>query len=145
MDFVACKPLFEAMGENINYMGQAGNGQHTKLANQVAIAGAMSGLCEALSYSEKNGLDLETVFQAIRTGSAASRQMEAYGPRILRNDMNPGFFMKHFIKDMALAEEGAKDSGLELGVLNHVLCMYRELEAEGSGDLGTQALIQYYK
>ena len=121
-DYEACMPLFEAMGTNINYQGKAGCGQHCKLANQIMIAGTLSGVCEALTYEKEQGLD----------------------PEVLKDDYAPGFFMKHFIKDMKLALIEANRKGLSLDVLSMVLANYEELEQEGYGDLGTQALMKFY-
>ncbi len=143
--FEQCMPLFEAMGKNIRYEGRAGNGQHTKMCNQIAIAGALSGACEALAYAKAVGLDTEVMLDSISTGAAASAQLSNVASRILKDDYAPGFFVKHFIKDMGLASEEAHNAGAKLGVLEYVLDMYRELEAEGCGDLGTQALIKYYE
>lgn len=143
-DYDVCMELFEAMGTNINYEGKAGCGQHCKLANQIMIAGALSGVCEALTYAEAKGLDLDTFFRSVSTGSAGSRQFETLGPKIIGGDYAPGFFMKHFIKDMKLALIEANMSGLDLGVLSQVLANCEELEAEGMGELGTQALMKYY-
>lgn len=143
-DFDACHTLFEAMGTNINYQGKAGSGQHCKLANQIMIAGTLSGVCEALTYAKVKGLDLNTVLKSVSTGAAGSKQLECFGPKIVEEDYAPGFFMKHFIKDMKLALIEANMSELDLGVLSQVLANYEELEAEGYGDLGTQALIKYY-
>lgn len=142
--FEACLPLFEAMGKNIRYQGKAGNGQHAKMCNQIAIAGAISGVCEAMAYAKANGLDVGTMVDSIATGAAGSAQLNAYGHRILKGDFAPGFFIKHFIKDMRLASEEAEAGGLHLGVLSYVLSMYEEMEREGHGEEGTQALIQYY-
>lgn len=144
-DYEACMPLFEAMGTNINYQGKAGCGQHAKLANQIMIAGTLSGVCEALAYGKAKGLDLETLLRSVSTGAAGSRQLDTFGPKILAGDYAPGFFMKHFIKDMRLALIEANRSDLSLEVLSQVLANYEELEAEGCGDLGTQALIKYYE
>lgn len=143
--FEQCMPLFEAMGKNIRYEGRAGNGQHTKMCNQIAIAGALSGACEALAYAKAVGLDPAVMLDSISTGAAGSAQLSNVASRILKDDYAPGFFVKHFIKDMGLADEEAKNAGARLGVLEYVLDMYRELEAEGLGDLGTQALIKYYE
>ena len=142
--FDACRPVFEAMGKNINYEGKAGNGQHTKMCNQIAIAGAIAGACEALSYAKGVGLDVQTMLDSISTGAAGSAQMSNVIPRILKDDLNPGFFIKHFIKDMKLADEEAVDADVKLGTLEYVLGMYEKLEKDGLGDLGTQALIKYY-
>lgn len=144
-DYEACLPLFEAMGTNINYQGKAGCGQHCKMANQIMIAGTLSGVCEALTYAKAKGLDLETVLKSVSTGAAGSKQLDTFGPKILAGDYAPGFFMKHFIKDMKLALIEANMSELDLGVLSQVLANYEELEAEGYGDLGTQALMKYYE
>ena len=132
-DFEILQPVFQGMGTNINYMGKAGMGQHAKMANQIMIAGALSGVCEALRYAQANGLDLETLLKAVSTGAAGS------------GDYAPGFFLKHFIKDMGLAEEEAEKKDLSLPVLHQVLKEYRELAKEGKGDLGTQALFTYYE
>lgn len=144
-DYEACRPLFEAMGTNINYKGEAGCGQHAKLANQIMIAGTLSGVCEAITYAKAKGLDLPTVLRSVSTGAAGSKQLDIFGPKILAEDYAPGFFMKHFIKDMKLALTEANMSELSLDVLSQVLANYEELEAEGYGDLGTQALMKYYE
>ena len=144
-DYEACRPLFEAMGTNINYQGEAGCGQHAKLANQIMIAGTLSGVCEAITYAKAKGLDLPTVLRSVSTGAAGSKQMDIFGPKILAEDYAPGFFMKHFIKDMKLALTEANMSELSLDVLSQVLANCEELEAEGYGDLGTQALMKYYE
>ena len=144
-DYEICLPLFEAMGTNINYQGKAGCGQHCKLANQIMIAGTLSGICEALAYAKAKGLDLETVLNSVSTGAAGSRQLDMFGPKILEGDYAPGFFVKHFIKDMKLALTEANRSELNLGVLSQVLANYEELAVEGYADLGTQALMKYYE
>ena len=123
----------------------AGCGQHCKLANQIMIAGALSGVCEALTYAKEKGLDLNVFSKSVATGAAGSRQFDLFGPKIIEKDYAPGFFMKHFIKDMKLALIEANRSGLNLEVLSQVLAIYEELEADGNGDLGTQALIKYYE
>ncbi len=144
-DYEACMPVFEAMGTNINYQGAAGSGQHAKLANQIMIAGTLSGVCEALTYAKAKGLDLNTVLNSVSTGAAGSKQLDLFGPKIIAEDYAPGFFLKHFIKDMTLALTEANRSGLYLDVLSQVLANYEELQAKGYGDLGTQALIKYYE
>ena len=138
-------PLFEAMGTNINYQGSAGCGQHAKMANQIMIAGTLSGVCEALTYAKAKGLNLDTVLKSVATGAAGSKQLDTFGPKILAGDYAPGFFLKHFVKDMKLALIEANRSGLSLDVLSQVLANYEELEAEGYGELGTQALMKYYE
>ncbi len=144
-DYDACRGLFEAMGENINYEGKAGCGQHCKLANQIMIAGTLSGVCEALAYAKEKGLDLDTFVRSVASGAAGSRQFDTFAPKIIADDYAPGFFMKHFIKDMKLALIEANRSGLDLVVLSQVLADCEELEAEGYGELGTQALMKFYE
>lgn len=141
----SCLPVFEAMGKAIGYEGKAGNGQHTKMCNQIAIAGALSGVCEAMVYAKANGLDVNTMVDSIATGAAGSAQLNAMAPRILSGDFAPGFFIKHFIKDMKLAAEEAEGAGIRLGVLDHVLSMYESMAASGHEDEGTQALVKYYQ
>lgn len=142
--YQACLPIFQAMGTTIIYEGVAGAGQHTKMVNQIMIAGNIAGVCEALSYAKKVGLDLPKVLEGISKGAAGSAQLEAYAPRLLKGDLEPGFYIKHFIKDMRIADEEGSSRGLHLNVLNAVLDMYLKLMADGEGSLGTQALIKYY-
>lgn len=144
-DFEACMPLFEAMGTNINYQGKAGCGQHAKLANQIMIAGTLSGVCEAFAYAKAKGLDREIVFRSVATGAAGSKQLDTFGPKIIAGDHAPGFYMKHFIKDMKLALSEANMCELDLNILSQALTNYEELEREGYGDLGTQALMKRYE
>lgn len=143
-DFTACLPIFKALGTNINYQGQAGCGQHAKLANQIIIAGTLSGVCEALAYAKAKGLNGQTFLDSVSTGAAGSRQLDTFGPKILAADYAPGFFVKHFVKDMQLAFAEAEKSGLHLDVLRQALDNYQDLEAQGCADLGTQALIKHY-
>ena len=143
--FDRMQDVFAAMGTNIIYEGQAGNGQHTKMANQIAIAGTIAGVCEALAYARKTGLDEQTMLDSISAGAAGSWQMTNQVPRMLKGDFDPGFFIKHFIKDMAIATEEAEKESLTLPVLADVLSMYRTLDSSGLGDLGTQALIKYFE
>ena len=143
--FDDCLPVFQAMGTNITWFGPAGCGQHAKMANQIMIAGALSGVCEALAYAKAEGLDRSTLVNALSSGAAGSKQLDFQGHKILDGDFAPGFFMKHFIKDMRLAEEEANHSGLDLNVLRQTLENCRALEQQGCGDLGTQALIKFYE
>ena len=143
-DYEACHKVFEAMGTNINYEGGPGCVQHTKMANQIMIAGTLSGVCEAMRYAEAQGLDLHTLLDSVATGAAGSKQLDAFGEKIIEGDFAPGFFMKHFIKDMNLAVEEAESKGLDLKILKQVLENYRTLE-EAYGDLGTQTLIKFYR
>ena len=143
-DFDACLPVFEAVGNNIRYMGKSGNGQHAKMANQIVIAGTISGICEAFTYAKKEGIDLQTLYDAISTGAAGSMQMTTNGAKILAGDERPGFKLMHFVKDMGIAEEEASKAGLRLDILTATLEHYRTLEEQGFGEAGTQALMRYY-
>ncbi len=138
-------PVFQAMGSRINYMGPAGSGQHTKMANQIAIAGAISGVCEALTYSRKAGLDLEGVLACIGAGAASSWQMNNLGPKMVQGDDRPGFLIKHMLKDLKIALEEAEAENLDLPVLALVEGMYETLTGQGRQEEGTQALIHYFE
>lgn len=143
-DFEAMHPLFEAMGSTIIHEGAAGFGQHTKMANQIAIAGTLAGTAEAISYAKAAGLDLNLMMDTITKGAAGSWQLENLGRKMLVDDYNPGFYIKHFIKDMKIADQEALSRHLTLKVLETVLSMDESLK-ERYGDLGTQALIKYYE
>ena len=144
-DFNACLPLFKAMGTNINHFGAAGAGQHCKLANQIMIAGSLSGVVEAFAYAEKQGLDLPLVMKALSTGAAGSKQLDAFGPKIIADNYNPGFFLKHLVKDLRLAKEEGLAVGLDLEMLETVLAEYEDLLSKGYGDLGTQGLMKRFR
>ena len=141
----ACLPLFQAMGKQVVYEGPAGSGQHTKMANQIALGGAIAGVCEALAYGKRAGLDLPAMLQSISAGAAGSWQMSNMAPRMLASDFAPGFFIKHYIKDMDIALQEAEGFGLHMQVLEEVRKMYVALAQEGKENLGTQALYQYYE
>lgn len=136
--------VLKCLGTNIIYTGLKGSGQHTKMANQIAIAGTIAGVCESLAYSIKMGLDPNIVLDAISTGAAGSWQMSNTAPRILNNDFNPGFYIKHFVKDMKLAIEEANNQDLNLIIVSEVLKMYQKLELDGFENLATSALFKYY-
>ncbi|MDI9371035.1 MAG: NAD(P)-dependent oxidoreductase [Synergistaceae bacterium] len=137
-------PLFELMGKSILLMGGPGSGQHTKMANQVAIASNMMGVCEAVAYAKKSGLDPERVLAAITGGAAGSWSLSNLAPRMLAGDFAPGFFVKHFIKDMRIAIEESERMGLEAPGLEKAFELYTRLAGEGGEDFGTQALFKIY-
>ena len=143
--FDKCLPVFEAMGTNIVYEGASGAGQHTKMANQIALAGCLAGTCEAIAYARAAGLDPKTVLDTISTGAAGSWQMTNNGYKILEGNYDPGFFVEHFIKDMRIAVEEADARSRELPVLKDVLALFEKLDADGGAKLGTQALIKEYE
>lgn len=143
--FEAMVPLFEKLGKNIRYMGAASFGQHTKMANQIAVAGAIAATTEAILYAQAAGLDANDVLAAISTGAAGSWQLTNNGPKILSGDTKPGFYIQHFVKDMGLILEESADFHLDLPVLQKVYEKYLILLGEGHGLLGTQALIKAYR
>ena len=143
-DYKACLPLLRAMGTNINYMGGPGMGQHTKLANQIMIAGTIAGVCEAMTYAKSKDIDLSKFLRAVSTGAAGSKQLDTIAPRILDRDFTPGFSIKHFVKDLLLAVDESNKENLNLDVLVTVMSHYRKLESDGFSENGTQALIKYY-
>src|SRR5262245_3973210 len=137
----AVRPLLECMGKTIIHQGQAGAGQHTKMVNQVLIASNMIGVCEALLYGYKAGLDLKTVLQSVGGGAAASWSLNNLGPRIIDRNFEPGFFVEHFIKDMGIALEEAKRMNLALPGLALANQLYLAVQAQGWGRKGTHALM----
>jgi 3-hydroxyisobutyrate dehydrogenase len=136
----ALQPCWEAMGKTIIHQGAAGAGQHTKMVNQTLIASGMIGVCEALLYAHKAGLDLPTVLQSVAPGAAGSWSLSNLGPRIIANNFDPGFFVEHFIKDMGIALDEAKRMGICLPGLALAHQLYIALKAQGHGRDGTHAL-----
>ncbi|HEX6985086.1 MAG TPA: NAD(P)-dependent oxidoreductase, partial [Planctomycetaceae bacterium] len=134
----ALRPCFEAMGKTIVHQGGPGAGQHTKMVNQILIATGMIGVCEALLYGYKAGLDLETVLKSVSTGAAGSWSLSNYGPRMMANNFDPGFFVEHFIKDMGIALAEAKRMNLSMPGLALAEQLYVSLKAKGHGRKGTQ-------
>ncbi len=138
-------PLFRIMGENIVYQGSAGKGQHTKMANQIAIAAGMVAVSEALAYAGRAGLDPETVLESIGKGAAASWSLNNLGPRMIAGNFEPGFYVKHFIKDMTIALTSAKALDLDTPGLSLAKTLYDRLSAAGCSDEGTQALFKLFR
>lgn len=134
-------PLFSQMGKTIVYQGAAGAGQHTKMTNQILISTNMIGVCEALLYAYKAGLDLETVMQSVGPGAAGSWSLSNLGPRMIAGNFDPGFFVEHFLKDMGIALAESRRMGLALPGLALAEQLYRAVEAQGMGRNGTHALL----
>ncbi|MGH2317322.1 NAD(P)-dependent oxidoreductase [Planococcus sp. SE5232] len=143
--FKQISPILNLFGENIVFQGPAGSGQHTKMCNQITIASNMVGVCESLIYAKKAGLDPERVLRSISTGAAGSWSLSNLAPKMINEDFRPGFYIKHFIKDMKIAAEEAESWGLELPGLKLSLKMYEQLAAQGYEDKGTQSLIRQYE
>lgn len=142
--FERAKPLFALMGETIVHQGPAGSGQACKMANQIAIASGMLGVCESMAYAQAAGLDPETVLESIGQGAAGSWSLTNLAPRMLKKDFEPGFYVKHFIKDLGIALDSAREFDIELPGLALARELYERLSAKGYEDAGTQALFQLY-
>ena len=143
--FEKAEDIFKAMGKNIYLMGGPSFGQHTKACNQIAVAGATAAYTEAMVYAKNVGLDMEKMFTAISSGAAGSWQIDNMAPRAMKEDFDPGFFIKHFIKDMKIISSEMENKGVELPMLNSVLKMYEEMAEKGLEDYGTQSLIKRFE
>lgn len=137
------EPVFRLMGNNVVYQGKAGNGQHTKMCNQIAIANNMIGVCEAITYAKSVGLDPNKVLESIQAGSAGSATLNKYAPMIINDDMSVTFYTKHFIKDLKIALDEATRLGLALPGLDVAVRLYESLQKE-YGESGIQSLIHAY-
>ena len=137
----ALGPCWQAMGKTVVHQGGPGAGQHTKMVNQILIATNMIGVCEALLYGYKAGLDLETVMQSVGSGAAGSWSLSNLGTRMMANNFDPGFFVEHFIKDMGIALAESKRMGLALPGLALAHQLYLAVKAQGHGRAGTHALM----
>ena len=134
-------PFFNIMGRQIVHQGPAGAGQHTKMCNQIVIAGTMIGVCESLLYGQRAGLDLQKMLESIAGGAAGCWSLDNLAPRILKRNFEPGFFVAHFIKDMGIALEEAKRMQICLPGLALVHQLYLAVAANGGAKAGTQALM----
>ncbi|MDQ0163847.1 NAD(P)-dependent oxidoreductase [Aeribacillus alveayuensis] len=139
-DFETVHPLLKLMGTNIVLQGKAGAGQYTKMCNQIAIASNMIGVCEAILYAKKSGLDPKNVLKSIENGAAGSWSLSHLAPRIIDGDFNPGFYVKHFIKDMNIALESAEELGVQTPGLSLAKSLYEQLAEMGEENSGTHAL-----
>ena len=144
-DLDQLRPLFDQFSKTVSYYGPAGSGQHAKMANQIMIAGTMTGLTEALVYAKAAHLDLKQVITTLQGGAAENFSLGSYGPRILRDDYTPGFFAKHFLKDLHIALDEADAMKLNLPATNQAKQLYEKLvDDQGLGNDGTQALIKLW-
>ncbi|MGG0645193.1 NAD(P)-dependent oxidoreductase [Sporosarcina gallistercoris] len=143
--FEKVRPIFSIFGSRIVRQGGAGAGQHTKMSNQLAIATNMIGVCEALSYAEQAGLDPERVLESISPGAAGSWSLSNLGPRMLAGNFEPGFYTKHFLKDLRIALDEARRMNLDLPGLQLAMRLYEDLMDKGYGDKGTQVLFKHYQ
>ncbi|MES1039301.1 MULTISPECIES: NAD(P)-dependent oxidoreductase [Peribacillus] len=142
--FEAVLPIFDIIGSNVVHQGPAGSGQHTKMCNQIAIASNMIGVTEAISYAKKAGLDPDRVLRSISSGSAGSWSLSNLVPRMVEGDFEPGFYIKHFIKDMKIALDEAERMGMDAPGLSLSKSLYEGLAEAGEENSGTQALYKHY-
>ena len=142
--FQAARPVLDLLGKTVVLQGPAGSGQHTKMVNQLLIAGTMLGMAEALSYAKKAGLNPETVLQSVGGGAAASWSLTNLAPRVLKSDFAPGFFIEHFLKDLRIALDEARALGLDLPCATAAERTYRALAEAGYARAGTQAIVHAY-
>ena len=138
------QPILDTFSSELRLFGPAGSGQHTKMANQIMVAGTMTGLIEMLAYAKKAGLDLEEVVKTVNGGAARNWSLENYGPRIIKEDYSPGFFVKHFVKDLKIALDEVEKMELNLPATTQAYELYKNLESVGYGDEGTQSLIKLW-
>jgi 3-hydroxyisobutyrate dehydrogenase len=143
--FERARPLLEVMGKTVVHQGPPGSGQHTKLVNQITIASTMIGVMEGLAYARAAGLDPDTVLASIGAGAASSWSLANLLPRVLRGDLAPGFFIRHFVKDLRIALDEADEMGLDLPGLELAHQLYERVMSNGGGDYGTQALWLAYE
>jgi len=143
--FEQMSEILSKMGQNIVHQGPAGSGHHTKMCNQIAIASNMMGICESMAYAEAAGLDPNKVLSSIQAGAAGSWSLSNLASRMLRGDFAPGFFVKHFIKDMTIALAEAQNLKLLTPGLQLAKELYEELAQMGEAESGTQALYKLYK
>ena len=136
----ALQPCWDAMGKTIVHQGPAGAGQHTKMVNQTLIAAGMVGICEALVYGHRAGLDLPTVLKSVGSGAAGSWSLTNLGPRIIDNNFDPGFFVEHFVKDMGIALAESRRMGLCMPGLALAEQLYQSVQSKGWAKNGTHAL-----
>ncbi len=139
--FERAEPLLTRLGRSVVWQGEAGNGQHAKMVNQIAIASGMVGVCEAMLYAQRAGLDVERVIDTIKDGAAGSWSLSNYGPRLLDSDLEPGFRIDHFVKDLGIALVQARRMRLPLTGTALAEQLYIAAQAQGFGEKGTQALL----
>lgn len=138
------KPLFDLFSAKVTLQGEAGSGQHTKMANQIMIAGTMMGMAELLVYAKAAKLDLEKVLDTVGGGSAQNWSLSNYGPRIIKGDYSAGFFVKHFIKDLKIALDEAEKMSLDFPSTRLAKQLYEDLAKNGFENDGTQAIIKLW-
>jgi 3-hydroxyisobutyrate dehydrogenase len=143
--FDAAMPVFSAMGKNIVLQGAAGSGQHAKMANQIAVGAGMVAVCESLAYAQRAGLDPEAVLKSIAGGAAGSWAFTNMAPRILGGEFGPGFYIRHFVKDLRIARDASRRMQFKAPGLEMVMKLYEKMAAEKMSELGIHALFKLYE
>jgi len=143
--FARARPLFEKISKTLVFHGPAGSGQRTKIVNQVLVAASTFGMCEALCFAKAAGLDLESVLTSVGGGAGGSWSLNAYAPRVMRGDFEPGFFIEHMVKDLGIARDEARELGLSVPLVELCLSTYQKLVEMGFGRKGTQALFLHHQ
>lgn len=142
--FEKVHPIIMNFAADLNLFGKAGSGQHTKMANQTMVAGTMTGLIEMIAYSQAAELDLEKVVKTVNGGAGRNWSLENYGPKIIKQDYSPGFFVKHFVKDLGIVLEEASKMNIELPATKQAYQLYEQLQDKGYENEGTQSLIKLW-
>lgn len=143
--FASAKPLLDLLGKTVIRQGGPGAGQHTKMANQIAVAANLMGVIESITYAKAAGLDPRNVLLSIGSGSAGSWQLSNTAPRIFDGNFNPGFYLKHFLKDLRIALDAARQMRIRLPLLELAENLFAKASAEGMGELGSQAIYKLYE
>ena len=138
------RPVIESFAASITRFGESGAGQHAKVVNQIMVAGTMLGLAEMMAYAKQADLDLTKLVDTIGSGAASNRSLENYGPRIIKKDYSPGFFVKHFVKDLKIALDEAEKMSLDLPMTQLAHKLYTQLAQDGHADEGTQAIVKLW-
>lgn len=138
------RPVIESFAASITRFGVSGAGQHAKVVNQIMVAGTMLGLAEMMAYAKQADLDLTELIDTIGAGAASNRSLENYGPRIIKKDYSPGFFVKHFVKDLKIALDEAEKMSLDLPMTQLAHKLYTQLAEIGHADEGTQAIVKLW-
>lgn len=138
-------PILSRLGKTIVRQGEAGAGQRTKIVNQILVAANTLGMCEALHFASRSGLDLQRVLDAVGGGAAASWSIQVLAPRVLKGDFDPGFIVEHLVKDLRIARDDAKELGELLPLVDLCLARYEALVAAGHGRKGTQGVYLLYR
>ncbi len=142
--FNQVKDILEVFSASMTLHGPSGSGQHTKAANQIMVAGTMTGITELMIYAKRAGLDLEKVSETVNGGAGRNWSLENYAPRIINDDYSPGFFVKHFIKDLGIALDEAERMGIDLPATRRAKELYDQLKDAGYGNDGTQSLVKLW-